>query len=240
MLLWLFKWLPPGPWNAQAVSEFLFKGPWVIHISGWWSGHICSAKTANLEPMPPRWPSQTLGTPGQVEEVDCQVTKPLTLDPLWPLLPSMPKATPWHRDTCNLHSSNHWGNRGNSHLVGKEGGEGMGDPAGPPNLIRKSLHVLDVGAGETDSKEMGQSCPPGRGWRRRCLGHSLPVQPHRPPCWPFLSLLWSLPLPHIQLSDLRSHMDFFQEPLSLWHQSPTSNLYSLLSQHCQTHIGPYS
>lgn len=81
MLLCLFKWLRPGPWIDQAVSEFLFKGAWVIHISGWWCGHICTAKRANLEPMPPRWPSQMLGTPGQVEEADCQVSKPLTLDP---------------------------------------------------------------------------------------------------------------------------------------------------------------
>ena len=46
--------------------------------------------------MPPRWPSQTLGTPGQVEKVDCQVSKPLTWTPFDPFCPPCPKL---HHDT---------------------------------------------------------------------------------------------------------------------------------------------
>ena len=114
--------------------------------------------------MPPRWPSQTLGTPGQVEKVDCQVSKPLTWTPFDPFCPPCPKL---HHDTetpviyippvtGETEATVTWWGR-------REEEKEWVTPAGPPSLICKSLHALDVGAGETDSKEMGQSCPPGRG-----------------------------------------------------------------------------
>ena len=122
--------------------------------------------------MPPSWPSQMLGIPGQVEEVDyARLASPLPWIPFDPFCPPSRKLHPWHWDPCDLRSSNHWGNWGDSYLVGKEGGgEGIGDPEGPPSLICRNLHALDIGAGETDSKEVGQSYPPGRGWagRRQC------------------------------------------------------------------------
>ena len=71
------------------------------------------------------------------------------------------------------------------------------------------------------------------------VGHSLPV-----PASQDIGLVFSGPAlisstsTHTTFSFEVTHR-FFQEPLSLWHQSPTSNFCILLSQRCQTHIGPY-